>query len=97
MKKNISFDVKSDKVCNVENCNNRIKARLVDMANHGGKAAQNILKCHRCFEALAASEMRRSDIPAYKTNLKHIKALRFQFKLDKPDPKADAKTKTAKS
>jgi len=82
-------------VCNVDGCNRKIKERLVDGAEWTGKKeARNITKCHRCYEALAASEMRRSQIPAYNTTLKHIKALRFQFKLDKP-ANEHTKTKTA--
>ena len=86
MKKTFHFTELSDKVCNVDGCNRKLKERTVD-----AKLPGNIAKCYRCYEALAASEMRRDDIPAHKTTLKHIKALRFQFKLDKP---ADEHTKT---
>jgi hypothetical protein len=83
MKKSHHFTELSDKVCNVEGCNRKIKERLVDGAPWTGKKeAHNIGKCFRCYNILALSEMRRSDIPSYKTDIKHINSLAFSLRKD---------------
>ena len=83
MKKSHRFDELSDKVCNVDGCDHKIKERLVDGAPWTGlKAAHNIKKCFRCYKILAMSGMRRDDIPSFKTNAKHIKALAFSMRKD---------------
>lgn len=92
MKKNHKFDEKSTKVCDVNGCTSMIKARLLDADDHGGKGdPANAGKCYRCYSTLKRSEMTHSQIIMFKTNKKHINALRWQLGMDKTPVLEDAK------
>jgi hypothetical protein len=84
MKKSHQFDELSDRVCDVDGCNHLIKERLIDGAPWTGKKEpHNAKKCFRCYHPLKTSGMTHAQVVGFKTTLKHIKALRFQFKMDR--------------
>jgi hypothetical protein len=84
MKKSHHFTELSNKVCDVEGCGRKIKERLTDGADWTGKKEpRNITKCFHCYSALRKAEMTHNQAVGFRTTLKHIKALRFQFKMDK--------------
>ena len=93
MKKSHHFTELSDVQCNTNGCNRLLKEGLIVGGTKPIKQDHNIGKCYRCYEALAMTGMRRSMIPGTKADMKYIKALRFQFKLDRPAD--NTKTKSA--